>query len=192
MQGKKVILRRKRLEDAERDYAWRKDPELARLDAAPPLTMSYQDYLAIYRDEYLASEASEICLNGRRRIRLAIDTLDGQHIGNITLYDIDQGRKQAELGIMIGDKRYWGMGYGTDAILTLLEWVFTETDLERIYLHTLDWNARARRCFEKCGFRQCRLTHEGRHQFVEMELWRRDFPSRSRAGRRQEGKAAGT
>ena len=41
LQGVRVLLRDKRLEDAELDYIWRSDPELARLDAAYPLTMNY-------------------------------------------------------------------------------------------------------------------------------------------------------
>ena len=34
LHGARIILREKRLEDAEQDYIWRSDPELARLDAA--------------------------------------------------------------------------------------------------------------------------------------------------------------
>ena len=41
--GKKVILREKRTEDAWDDYSWETDPELARLDAAPVLTMPYSN-----------------------------------------------------------------------------------------------------------------------------------------------------
>jgi len=45
LRGARIILREKRLEDAEQDYIWRSDPELARLDAAYPLTMSYDRFL---------------------------------------------------------------------------------------------------------------------------------------------------
>ena len=50
LHGARIILREKRLEDAEQDYIWRSDPELARLDAAYPLTMSYDRYLKIFQD----------------------------------------------------------------------------------------------------------------------------------------------
>jgi hypothetical protein len=39
LRGARVILRDKKVEDAEQDYIWRCDPELAELDAAYPLTM---------------------------------------------------------------------------------------------------------------------------------------------------------
>ena len=43
--GEKVVLREKRIEDAEDDYAWRTDEELARLDATRPLHMRYDEFL---------------------------------------------------------------------------------------------------------------------------------------------------
>jgi RimJ/RimL family protein N-acetyltransferase len=175
LRGTKVILRPKRLPDAEDDLAWRTDDELAQLDAAPPLRMTLREYLAVYGDEYRGITPEQALALGQRRIRLAIDALDGHHIGNITLYDIDRYRRQAELGIMIGEKAYWSQGYGSDAIRTLLAWVCTHTDLDRIYLHTLEWNIRAQRSFQKVGFRETRRTREGRYQFVEMEIRRPDF-----------------
>ena len=45
LRGARVVLRDKVPEDAEQDYIWRSDPELARLDAAYPLTMSFDRYL---------------------------------------------------------------------------------------------------------------------------------------------------
>ena len=37
----KVILRDKNLADAQDDYAWQTDPELAELDAAPLLAITF-------------------------------------------------------------------------------------------------------------------------------------------------------
>ncbi|HZA25808.1 MAG TPA: hypothetical protein VFA32_24975, partial [Dehalococcoidia bacterium] len=51
LRGVRVILRDKRLEDAEYDYIWRCDPELAKLDATYPLTMNYDRYLKIFQDQ---------------------------------------------------------------------------------------------------------------------------------------------
>ena len=51
LRGKRVILRDKRTEDAEKDYIWRSDPELARLDAAIPLTMSFERYMKLFEDQ---------------------------------------------------------------------------------------------------------------------------------------------
>jgi len=164
LKGQKVVLREKRLEDATNDYAWRSDEELARLDAAPTLRIAFADFLASYADE-LRHPSS-------RRRRFAIDTLDGKHIGNCMYYDIDEGKRQAELGIMMGDRDYWDQGYGTDAVTTLLDHIFDTTRLERVYLNTLEWNVRAQRCFEKCGFVLCKRQRRYNGNFIVMEIYR--------------------
>src|SRR5947209_3133751 len=49
--GTLVRLRRKRLSDAQNDFDWRRDPELARFDAASPLRSSFQEFLTSYTDD---------------------------------------------------------------------------------------------------------------------------------------------
>ena len=164
IQGKKVILREKSLRDAQNDYRWRTDEQLARLDATRPITMSYDSFYRYSKEEMIyASPTTK---------RLAIDTLDGNRIGNCMYYDISNSRGEAELGIMIGDDAFWGNGYGTDAVTTLLRHIFTETDLDRIYLHTLAWNARARKAFTKSGFREIGEVHRNGQNFIQMEILR--------------------
>ena len=76
------------------------------------------------------------------------------------------------MGITIGDKRYWNRGYGTDIVRTFLVYLFTEQNMRRIYLNTLDWNVRAQRAFQKAGFRQCGVNRRGLNSFVTMEARR--------------------
>ena len=90
--GPRIVLREKKVEDARDDYAWRTDSELAELDATRPLNMSYEDF-ARYTKE-------EISLPGIRSKRLAVDTVEGRHIGNCMVYDIDLRSGDAELGIL--------------------------------------------------------------------------------------------
>jgi RimJ/RimL family protein N-acetyltransferase len=173
LRGQKVILREKRLSDASNDYEWRSDPELARYDAAPPLKLSFREFM-LYYSEQLPQIRED-------RRWFAIDNLAGTHIGNCMYYDMDAEKKQAKVGIIIGDRRYWSMGYGTDAVMTLVSYVFRELGLERVYLDTLDWNIRAQRCFQKCGFVICgSMTSKGNH-FVIMEL-RRSWLEHPRTG----------
>lgn len=159
--GNKVKLRPKRLQDAANDYSWRTDTELCRFDAAAPILSSLEEYLRGY--------AEELHRHGQS-YRFAIETLAGRHIGNCSYFNIDKIKKEAELGIMIGDRAYWNKGYGADAILTLLNHVFPQTKLERIYLKTLNWNFRAQKCFEKCGFVPCGQLIRGDHNFIIMEI----------------------
>ena len=167
LQGAKVILRDKRAEDAEQDYIWRSDPELARLDAAFPLTMSFDRYLKIFQDQLRYPTPGSH--------HFSTDTLDGKFIGNCMYYDLDSVNMQAELGIVIGDRDYWSNSYGYDAVTTLLDYMFTEKALKRVYLHTLEWNKRAQRCFEKSGFMAVKLVRRMSQDFILMEVLREDW-----------------
>ena len=46
----------------------------------------------------------------------------------------------------------WSQGTGSDAINTLLRYVFLELNLSRITLIVFEYNPRAIRAYEKCGF----------------------------------------
>lgn len=162
--GAKVRIREKRVEDARNDYLWCRDPELSRLDAAFPLNMSFSQY----SNEY----GIELKYPSLYRKRFAIETLTGEHIGNCSYYNIDTRRGETEVGIMIGNLNYWNQGYGTDTINTLVRYIFENTDFQRLYLKTLEWNIRAQQCFLKCGFTTYnRIARDG-YRFLMMELTR--------------------
>ncbi|MGI6574600.1 MAG: GNAT family N-acetyltransferase [bacterium] len=89
----------------------------------------------------------------KRNSRLyALETVNHEFIGEAELNQITWRRKEAELHICIGDRNYWDQGYGTEAVLALLEIAFHELGLNWIYLRVYRHNQRAIRCYEKCGF----------------------------------------
>lgn len=94
------------------------------------------------------------------RHAFAIHTLaNDQLIGLIGLYTIYWLHREAFMGIQIGEREFWGKGYGTDALRVLLRYGFEELNLQRVSLSFLDGNDRALRSYEKCGFR-----YEGRER----------------------------
>ncbi|MBI2885751.1 MAG: GNAT family N-acetyltransferase [Chloroflexi bacterium] len=173
IQGEKVILREKRLEDVEDDFSWRSDPELAAFDAVAPLRMSLSEYLTVFKEE--------LRYPALRQLTVAIEDAEGTHIGNCMYYGVDERQRQAELGIMIGRKDYWSQGYGADAVRTLLRYIFENTELLRIYLHTLTWNTRAQRSFLKAGFHPVGEVQRFGHDFLRMEIVREEFLAQSAA-----------
>jgi RimJ/RimL family protein N-acetyltransferase len=129
-------------EDLERCFGWVNDLEVTHfLGFEGPMTRHTEH-------EVLARERDP-----ERDIMLAILTEDGTHIGNCGLHRINRPSRKAELGIMIGDKRYWAQGYGTDVVKTLCAFGFVRMNLQRIELGVFSHNPRAQRCYEKCGFR---------------------------------------
>lgn len=165
--GDLTVLRSKIMDDAEADYSWRTDPELAGLDATRPVTLTFIEYLRYHRDD--------INYPSPWSVRMAIETLDGRHIGNCMYYDINTEKSQCEFGIMIGDRKYWSQGYGTDAAKIALKHIFTSTNLERVYLHTLTDNLRAQKSFTRAGFKAVREVKRDGYEFVLMEIWQKEW-----------------
>lgn len=168
--GNLVRLREKKMTDARNDFRWQSDAELARLDATAPLRLPFSVYLLDYSIE-MRSPAF-------KRFPLAVETLaEGKHIGNCTIYDIDEKKQEAQFGILIGDRDYWGKGYGTDAVIAVSDYVFHTTTICRLYLKTLEWNARAQASFTKSGFTPVGQMQRGGYDFRTMELTRERWQS---------------
>lgn len=143
--GERVRLRAVERSDIPTFVRWYNDPEV-------------RQYLNMY--EPVSTEREERWfeeLQKQENDRVyAIEARIGEewvHIGNIGLHRIRWKDRCAILGIAIGEKQYWGQGYGTDAIRALLRFAFEEMNLQRVELEVLDFNTRARRCYEKVGFR---------------------------------------
>jgi RimJ/RimL family protein N-acetyltransferase len=109
-----------------------------------------------------------ICLLGEER-----------SIGTVFLRDVDKVNGSGTVGIFLGDRRYLGQGYGTDALNALVDFGFGELRLERIELEVFDYNARAMRSYAKAGFqtdavlRHARF-HRGAHHDVHLMSILRD------------------
>ena len=129
--------------------------------------MKYDRYLKLFQDQIRWPTPGSH--------HFGIEAADGKYIGNCMYYDLDSLAKAAELGIVIGDKDYWSGGYGYDAVVTLLQYMFEDMRLKRVYLHTLEWNHRAQKCFERSGFNPVRHVRRMSHDFIRMEVLREDW-----------------
>jgi RimJ/RimL family protein N-acetyltransferase len=171
--GALVVLRTKTIADAEQDYSWRRDPELATFDAARPFAGTLSEYITIFGDE--------LAYPSPYRRTLAVEDMQRTHIGNVMYYNVDYQRREAEIGVTIGLREYWSHGYGTDLLTTFVRYLFANTVLERIYLKTLDWNLRAQRCFENAGFQRYGTSRRGEYHFILMDIRRDDYEADSEA-----------
>ena len=91
--------------------------------------------------------------SGDSGAHFTILTKKGKPIGNMALMEIDYTHRNAQLGIMVGEKAYWNRGYGTDAIDTLLEFAFSTLGLHKVELRLNVGNKRALACYKRCGFK---------------------------------------
>lgn len=77
-----------------------------------------------------------------------------QLIGSTGLDQIDFQNQNAIFGMMIGEKRAWGKGYGTEVTALVMQYAFGELHLNRVQLQVFEYNLRAMRVCEKVGFRR--------------------------------------
>jgi len=177
--GRRTVVRRKRLPDAADEYRWRSNPELAKFDASRPVQTPFEAYERNWSFDYRFTDMA-----GRS---FAIEDENGRHIGNVMYYNIDSARSEAEVGVSIGEPERWSQGYGSDAVEALVKVLFAEgrpdgrvsARMNRLYLHTLDWNRRAQRAFQKAGFTVSGTSWRDGHTFIVMEARRTWAPSRT-------------
>jgi RimJ/RimL family protein N-acetyltransferase len=137
--------------DAEIIARWSHDSQFWRLAHTVP---AYPE-LARQRKQHIEDHGLDLQSFAIRALS------DDRLIGLIGLYTIFQLQREAFMGIHIGEREFWGQGYGTDALRVLLRYAFDELNLQRVSLSFLEGNERAMRSYEKCGFRL-----EGRERYA--------------------------
>ncbi len=145
--GERVRLRAIERTDIPTFVRWINDPEVRRfLLLYEPMSQAKEEQ---WFEEHL--QAKDFVFG------IEVHTDEGWVlIGNVGLTSIDWKNRSTTFGIMLGEKEYWGQGYGTDATRAMLRFAFGELNLHRVTLDVYDFNPRAMRCYEKVGFR-----HEG-------------------------------
>jgi RimJ/RimL family protein N-acetyltransferase len=160
---------------AELFNSWASDTEYWRLANSDPVIPFSVESIKTWLDEHLYDKDDFF---------FAIKTIqDNRPIGDINLTGIDWIHRNAYLGISIGEREEWGKGYGTDAVRVILRYAFNELNLQRVSLTVFDYNHRAKRAYEKAGFRmegrqRGFLKREGqRWDLIYMGILRREWES---------------
>lgn len=94
---------------------------------------------------FLEKENNEIML-------AIIDIKKNEHIGNIKISSIDLIHKRAELGLLIGNKEYWGKGVATEVIRLVTEYCFLDLKLHKVTAGAYAENKASIKAFLKNGF----------------------------------------
>jgi RimJ/RimL family protein N-acetyltransferase len=155
LKGQKVILRSIRRADLERLSQFNNDIEVEVAGGGdPPMPQSFERLQAEYD--------TDVMKGGRDGTSFAIEA-DEQFIGICVLFQFDNVAHTCALGITIGDKSYWGRGYGRDVLKLLLDYAFRFRNMRRVYLTVNSTNQRAIRAYLACGF-----VEEGR---LRQHVW---------------------
>lgn len=147
LKGELTILRPIILKDAPRFVRWLADSSVNKFTIRGKATLKEET-------DWIKSLPKD-----KGKTNWAIDTKDGIHIGSIGL-EFDKQDKRAIYDIFIGDKQYWGRGYGYDATKTLLDYAFKKLKLHRIDLSVYAYNKRAINFYKKLGFKKIGIGRE--------------------------------
>ncbi|HEX4205111.1 MAG TPA: GNAT family N-acetyltransferase [Ktedonobacteraceae bacterium] len=163
-----MYLRRPTVDDAGDVFNWERDDEVWRYDIRRPYSRTMGEFLPIFERNYVRG-------NGRQ-FWYIIENEEHVPIGTITYFNVDDRLSQAEIGLGIGRKVQWGKGYGTDAIRTLVQQLFSSSRVARVYAETAQANQPARRAFTKAGFSEVGEIYDPRSSgapWVLLEIWKR-------------------
>ncbi len=162
-------------EEIDRVYRWSSDGEVLRWSGGTPTDLTPLEFRDRLRNDHTITPTN--------RRSFFILTRSGELIGRIGCFAIDWTMRQGELGIVIGERSYWGKGYGRDAVVTLVRHLFATTTLETINLYTYPDNSRAQHSFAASGFRTIGTARRfspdlGEYDGLEMAITRREFLQR--------------
>lgn len=140
IRGKNVYLRSVEKRDINTFYDICSDKEIRKYDGG---------YMIFPSVEYMVQNFEEI--TSLKRKALSIINEKGVLIGYTTYYEYEDSVNVYAIGITIAS-RFWGRGYGKDTIEVLLDYLFMYKAAERVELEVVNYNNRAIKCYERCGF----------------------------------------
>ncbi|MBI5354656.1 MAG: GNAT family N-acetyltransferase [Chloroflexi bacterium] len=146
---------------------WDRDSEFRRLADSDPAQLWSEKKLK----EFIERDSEK---NSTQNFPFSIRTLaDDTYIGFVSLRVPAWSHGDAWIGIMVGERDYWGKGYGTDAMRLIVQYGFLELNLRRISLGLHAYNERALKSYEKVGFKlEGRVRGDGLRDGVRYDsLW---------------------
>ncbi|HEY9481177.1 MAG TPA: GNAT family protein [Candidatus Paceibacterota bacterium] len=170
LRGKKTLLRPLEEEDLPLLTKWINDREVTRylVTYLPMSAEKERDWFMKLKDN-------------KDEVTLGVCLLDGTLIGVMGTHHIDWKDRITTTGAFIGDKRYWGKGYGTDAKMQLLNYCFNTLNLRKIQSRVIAFNARSLAYSKHCGYQiegtsRLETFKEGKYwDVVDLGLFREEW-----------------
>jgi RimJ/RimL family protein N-acetyltransferase len=142
LEGKKVSLRPVSKLDVPLLQRWINDPKVRHfIKNVFPMT-------EIQEENWVESLSNKNSSN----IVLVIETKDGIPIGTMGIHNINWINRTASTGALLGEKEYWGQGFGSDAKMILLDYAFNTLGLRKINSRVYSFNKRSRAYLKKTGY----------------------------------------
>ncbi|HEX7847841.1 MAG TPA: GNAT family protein, partial [Chitinophagaceae bacterium] len=150
IQGEAIILRPATLNDRLPVYQWLAKSDLTSLMLGPPTfhdhpVPSWEEFQDDYKEYFFDGSAPY-------RGRSFIIEYNDEAVGHVNYSDIQLDENPTELDIWLSEKRNTSKGYGTDALLTLCEYLHDHMGCQKFLLAPSKRNIWAVKAYLKAGF----------------------------------------
>jgi RimJ/RimL family protein N-acetyltransferase len=144
VEGERICLHEIQLSDANKNYCnWMNDPEI-------------NQYLESRFERWSVSKLRRYISDVKRNpdnVFLTIVSKDGnKHIGNIKIGPINRRHRYADVGVIIGEKSFWGKGIATEAVKLVVDYAFNKLNLHKLTAGAYNCNIGSIKAFKKAGF----------------------------------------
>ncbi len=140
--GERLYLRHMEKGDATEKYcSWLNDPQVNKYLATKGATISELESYILQKNTQNDALLFGIFINN-----------NGSHIGTVKLEPVNFDKKEATIGIMVGDKDYWGKGLAGEAMKLLIDYCFNNLGCKSVNLGVIKQNESAIRTYQKLGF----------------------------------------
>lgn len=142
LEGERLFLAPLAAEDLDKNLVWDNDPEMSFLDGGSHRPKTREVALAEFEKTLTRPDSMFLT---------AIRKEDGEQLGNVVVYNVQQYERWCHWGIKL-DKKFWRQGYRTEAAKLLLRYVFEDLGFNRLKADTHLRNEASWRFQESLGF----------------------------------------
>ena len=142
LKGNKISLRKATEEDALNIVRWR-NQDFIKKNFIVQATLTVEGHLKWMKENVETGHVVQMII---------IENETNDPIGSVYLRDIDYNEKTAEYGIFIGEKRWQGKGYGSEACKMICDYAKEKMGLQKLFLRLKDFNIPALKSYENAGF----------------------------------------
>jgi len=156
-----IILREWERKDLEKVHEWENDFDLMLYSRGRPHNLRSYENLEDYYNEERKKE---------NRLHYIVELKESNEAIGTAVIRLSNWAsvKSGEIGTYL-DKKYWGKGIGKIITIALLEISFYMLNLDRCEAWSLEYNIRAHRVLEDCGFK--RVGRERKSAYVFGRKW---------------------
>jgi RimJ/RimL family protein N-acetyltransferase len=163
--GDGIILREWRSEDLDDLVEMLDEPDIARWTPMPS-PFDLEAGIAYLKRAYQGRV-------GGTRIQLAITSAGGRPLGEVLLFGVDAGLKEAELGYLVG-ARHRRRGLASGALSVLSSYAQSSLNLSRLLLRIDPGNTASTAVARRCGYRltgEPPILQEGPYGPTSLDTW---------------------